>query len=142
MFPAAFTSLKHQRSYLSDLCPPQILTVLQVNSAGIQIPGSIETAKLEDYDRQMNTNVRSLFVLTQLAVPHLIKTKGNIVNISSVAGLRSVSSFRIPHFVLQILDANLHFILHCLCHSETHLVRHCIASELGCCISTSGRNMM
>lgn len=60
-----------------------------VNSAGIQIPGSIETAKLEDYDKQMDTNVRSLFVLTQLAVPYLIKTKGNVVNISSVAGLRS-----------------------------------------------------
>jgi NAD(P)-dependent dehydrogenase (short-subunit alcohol dehydrogenase family) len=72
--------------------PRKIINVLQVNSAGIQIPGSIETAKLEDYDKQMNTNVRSLFVLTQLAVPHLIKTKGNIVNVSSVAGLRSVSS--------------------------------------------------
>jgi NAD(P)-dependent dehydrogenase (short-subunit alcohol dehydrogenase family) len=70
-----------------------MINVLQINSAGIQIPGSIETAKLEDYDKQMNTNVRSLFVLTQLAVPYLIKTKGNIVNVSSVAGLRSVSSF-------------------------------------------------
>ncbi|KDR07531.1 uncharacterized protein LOC110840115 isoform X2 [Zootermopsis nevadensis] len=60
-----------------------------VNSAGIQIPGSIETTKLEDFDKQMNTNMRSVFVLTQLAVPHLIKTKGNIVNVSSVAGLRS-----------------------------------------------------
>lgn len=60
-----------------------------VNSAGMQIPGSIETTKLEDYDKQMNTNVRSVFVLTQFAVPHLIKTKGNIVNVSSVAGLRS-----------------------------------------------------
>jgi NAD(P)-dependent dehydrogenase (short-subunit alcohol dehydrogenase family) len=71
----------------------KIVDIFQVNSAGIQIPGSIETAKLEDYDKQMNTNVRSLFILTQLAVPHLIKTKGNIVNISSVAGLRSVSNF-------------------------------------------------
>uniref|UniRef100_A0A1B0CT40 Uncharacterized protein n=1 Tax=Lutzomyia longipalpis TaxID=7200 RepID=A0A1B0CT40_LUTLO len=37
----------------------------------------------------MNTNVRSLYHLTMLAVPHLIKTKGNIVNVSSVAGTRS-----------------------------------------------------
>lgn len=38
----------------------------------------------------MNVNVRSVFMLTKLAVPHLLKTKGNIVNVSSVAGLRSV----------------------------------------------------
>lgn len=30
-----------------------------------------------------------MFQLTALAVPHLIKTKGNIVNVSSVTGLRS-----------------------------------------------------
>lgn len=37
----------------------------------------------------MNVNVRSIFYLTQLAVPHLIQTKGNIVNLSSVCGIRS-----------------------------------------------------
>lgn len=33
---------------------------------------------------------RSIFHLTQLCVPHLIKTKGSIVNVSSVNGQRSV----------------------------------------------------
>ncbi|KAB7501306.1 Tropinone reductase 2 [Armadillidium nasatum] len=37
----------------------------------------------------MNTNVRSIYHLTMLAVPHLIKTQGNIVNVSSVNGVRS-----------------------------------------------------
>ncbi|OWR51993.1 short-chain dehydrogenease/reductase like protein [Danaus plexippus plexippus] len=37
----------------------------------------------------MNTNVRAPYQLTMLAVPYLVKTKGNIVNVSSVAGLRS-----------------------------------------------------
>jgi NAD(P)-dependent dehydrogenase (short-subunit alcohol dehydrogenase family) len=37
----------------------------------------------------MDVNLRSVFHLMQLAVPHLTKTKGNIVNISSVTGLRS-----------------------------------------------------
>lgn len=60
-----------------------------VNCAGIIENGSIETTKLEQYDRVMNTNMRSMYQLTMLAVPHLIKTKGNIVNISSVCGLRS-----------------------------------------------------
>lgn len=60
-----------------------------INSAGIIGSGTIETTTLEQYDRIMNVNVRALFRLTQLAVPHLIKTKGNIVNLSSVCGIRS-----------------------------------------------------
>ncbi|XP_044161023.1 uncharacterized oxidoreductase TM_0325-like isoform X2 [Bufo gargarizans] len=60
-----------------------------VNNAAIMVMGSIEDTTLQDYDRMMNVNVRSVLYLTQLAVPHLIKTKGNIVNVSSVAGLRS-----------------------------------------------------
>uniref|UniRef100_A0A1L8DIU5 Ketoreductase domain-containing protein n=1 Tax=Nyssomyia neivai TaxID=330878 RepID=A0A1L8DIU5_9DIPT len=60
-----------------------------VNNAGILEGGSIEGTSLEQYDRIMNTNVRSVYYLTMLAVPHLIKTKGNIVNVSSVGGLRS-----------------------------------------------------
>lgn len=34
-------------------------------------------------------NVRSVMHMTMLAVPHITKTKGNIVNVSSVAGLRA-----------------------------------------------------
>lgn len=60
-----------------------------INNAGIIELGSIETTNLEQYDRVMSTNVRSLYQLTMLATPELIKTKGNIVNVSSVCGLRS-----------------------------------------------------
>jgi NAD(P)-dependent dehydrogenase (short-subunit alcohol dehydrogenase family) len=60
-----------------------------VNSAGIIGMGTIETTTLEQYDQMMDINLRSIFHLSQLAVPHLEKTQGNIVNLSSVAGLRS-----------------------------------------------------
>ncbi|CAG9819226.1 unnamed protein product [Phaedon cochleariae] len=60
-----------------------------VNNAGVLESGSIENTNLEQYDRMMNTNVRSLYHLTMLAVPHLIKTQGNIVNVSSVNGTRA-----------------------------------------------------
>jgi NAD(P)-dependent dehydrogenase (short-subunit alcohol dehydrogenase family) len=60
-----------------------------VNAAGIIASGTIETTSLEDFDLMMDINVRSVFHLTQLAVPYLIKTKGNIVNVSSVTGLRA-----------------------------------------------------
>lgn len=60
-----------------------------VNSAGIIETGTIETTSLDQYDRVMNTNVRSIYHLTMLTVPHLIQTCGNIVNVSSVNGIRS-----------------------------------------------------
>jgi len=60
-----------------------------VNAAGIIGSGSIETTTLEFYDNMMDVNLRSVFHLIQLAVPHLVKTGGNIVNVSSVTGLRA-----------------------------------------------------
>ncbi|XP_018047391.1 PREDICTED: 3-oxoacyl-[acyl-carrier-protein] reductase FabG-like isoform X2 [Atta colombica] len=63
-----------------------------VNNAAIVKFGSIETPSLEQYDNIFNVNVRSVFQLTTLAVPYLIKTKGNIVNVSSVAGLRPLKN--------------------------------------------------
>jgi len=61
-----------------------------VNSAGILVSGGIETLTLEQYDKQMNINCRSIFITTQAAVPHLKATKGSIVNVSSVTGNRAV----------------------------------------------------
>ncbi|XP_073822507.1 3-oxoacyl-[acyl-carrier-protein] reductase FabG-like [Musca autumnalis] len=60
-----------------------------VNNAGVLETGTIENTSLEQYDRVMNTNIRAVYQLTMLAVPELIKTKGNIVNVSSVNGIRS-----------------------------------------------------
>jgi NAD(P)-dependent dehydrogenase (short-subunit alcohol dehydrogenase family) len=60
-----------------------------VNAAGHISSGSIENTTLVAWDAMMNVNLRSVFHLMNLAAPHLIKTGGNIVNISSVTGLRS-----------------------------------------------------
>lgn len=60
-----------------------------VHSVGILESGSIESTDIDKFDRVMETNVRGPFLLTKLAVPYLIETKGNIVNVSSVTGLRS-----------------------------------------------------
>lgn len=62
-----------------------------VPSAGILITGPLETISLEEYDKQMNINCRSVVLLMKLCTPHLIETKGNVVNVSSVTGLRAVS---------------------------------------------------
>lgn len=60
-----------------------------VNAAGIIMNGSIENTTLDDWDKMTNINLRAVFYLTQKCVPHLEKTEGNIVNVSSVAGSRA-----------------------------------------------------
>jgi NAD(P)-dependent dehydrogenase (short-subunit alcohol dehydrogenase family) len=60
-----------------------------VNSAGIIKNGTIENTTLDDWDKMININLRSVFVLMQKCLPFLIESKGNIVNVSSVAGTQS-----------------------------------------------------
>ena len=60
-----------------------------VNAAGHISTGTIEDTSLSAWDAMMNVNLRAVFHLMQLCTPHLIETKGNIVNVSSVTGLRS-----------------------------------------------------
>ncbi|XP_029660587.1 uncharacterized protein LOC115234024 isoform X1 [Formica exsecta] len=86
-----------------------------INNAGVLENGSIESTSLEQYDRVFNTNVRSIYQLTALAVPHLIKTKGNIVNVSSVGGLRSFPNC----------------LAYCMSKAALDQFTHCIALELG-----------
>lgn len=57
-----------------------------VNNAGITIPRNLDDLTEEDWDRVLNTNLKSAFLLTQAVLPHMRARKwGRIVNLSSVA---------------------------------------------------------
>ncbi|MBN8731583.1 MAG: SDR family oxidoreductase [Acidobacteria bacterium] len=58
-----------------------------VNNAGIGLVGGIEETSLADFERLMRVNVTGMFLVTRAAMPKLIATHGNIVNIGSVAGV-------------------------------------------------------
>jgi NAD(P)-dependent dehydrogenase (short-subunit alcohol dehydrogenase family) len=60
-----------------------------VNAAGIISNGTVENTSLADWDTMMNVNLRSVFHLMQLCAPHLERRPGNVVNVSSVTGLRA-----------------------------------------------------
>ena len=60
-----------------------------VNAAGHLSTGTIENTSLEAWDDMMDVNVRAVFQLMQKALPSLIERRGNIVNVSSVTGLRA-----------------------------------------------------
>ena len=68
-----------------------------VNNAGICCKkDSIESESImENYDAVMSINLKSVVHLTSLAVPYLTETKGNIVNVSSAAGLISLTNLLI-----------------------------------------------
>jgi NAD(P)-dependent dehydrogenase (short-subunit alcohol dehydrogenase family) len=64
-----------------------------VNNAGIGHVGSIETTEPEDFDRLLNVNVRSVYLVTRAFLPLLFaatayhEAVGAIVNIGSVSGM-------------------------------------------------------
>ena len=60
-----------------------------VNAAGHISNGTIETTTTEAWDAMLDINLRSVFLLMQKASPSLAERRGNIVNVSSVTGLRA-----------------------------------------------------
>jgi meso-butanediol dehydrogenase / (S,S)-butanediol dehydrogenase / diacetyl reductase len=60
------------------------------NIAGILRAGHVTEMSVEDYRRVMGVNLDGYFFLAQAAIPHLLETDGNIVNIASNAGLQGL----------------------------------------------------
>ena len=82
-----------------------------MNNAGIVKAGGIQNSTLLDYDTVMNTNVRSVYHLTMLCVPHLIQSKGSIINVSSVNGLRAVSFLSTEYLVWSANSRSINIVL-------------------------------
>jgi len=58
-----------------------------INNAGYHISKNIEETSEEEWDFIINTNLKSVFLCSKYALPHLRKTKGCIINMSSMVGL-------------------------------------------------------
>ncbi|XP_013789507.1 uncharacterized protein LOC106473369 [Limulus polyphemus] len=63
-----------------------------VNSAGMLAFDSAQKGSLETLDLVWKTNVRAVYRLTMLAVPHLIESKGSIVNVSGILSNRGCAT--------------------------------------------------
>jgi NAD(P)-dependent dehydrogenase (short-subunit alcohol dehydrogenase family) len=57
-----------------------------VNNAAIQINKTVETTEFEEWNRQLAVNMGGVFLCSKHFLPHLRKTKGSIINMSSVNG--------------------------------------------------------
>ena len=67
-----------------------------VNNAGVADFGPIEMTDFERWRRVMETNLDGVFLCTQAAIPALRETRGAIVNIASISGLRA-STLRVAY---------------------------------------------
>ncbi|NMB40819.1 MAG: SDR family oxidoreductase [Firmicutes bacterium] len=64
-----------------------------VNNAAYSVLGGVTDIDLDDWHRSIDVNVTGPFLLMRAAIPHMIKGGGgSIVNISSLAGVRSIPS--------------------------------------------------
>ncbi|XP_049875200.1 uncharacterized oxidoreductase TM_0325-like [Pectinophora gossypiella] len=87
-----------------------------VNNAAVGVRGSIKDG-IEPYDQVMANNMRSVYLLTSLATPHLIKARGNIVNVSSVAAFKPIK------------DAD--YLPYCISKAALDQFTKCVALDLG-----------
>jgi meso-butanediol dehydrogenase / (S,S)-butanediol dehydrogenase / diacetyl reductase len=67
-----------------------------VNNAGVADFGPVEETGLDRWRRVMETNLDGVFVVTQAATPALKASRGAIVNIASISGLRA-STLRVAY---------------------------------------------
>lgn len=67
-----------------------------VNNAGTGVIATVDELTLEDWHRVINVDLSSIFYGAKAAMPHLRKTRGNIVNTASISGLganKSLSAY-------------------------------------------------
>ncbi|XP_076454997.1 3-oxoacyl-[acyl-carrier-protein] reductase FabG-like [Babylonia areolata] len=85
-----------------------------VNNAGMIIKGKTMQTTEESYDQVMNVNMKAVMFLTKLLVPEIIKTKGNIINVSSICGQRAMEGVT----------------TYCLSKAALDMFTQCLALEL------------
>lgn len=86
-----------------------------VNNAGIIGSGPFEHTELATWDQMLEINLLSVVDLTRQALPYLKETRGCVVNVSSVAGIRAFPGIA-PYAVSK---------------AAVDQLTHCLALELG-----------
>lgn len=64
-----------------------------INGSGIGLVGSIIELNMDDFDLIMLSNLRGVIEMTKYAIPHLIESRGTIINVSSICSARPFEGF-------------------------------------------------
>lgn len=105
----AATGLAGARTFVCDVSDPEAVAAMVadaarafgridavVNNAGVADFGPIEETDFARWRRVMATNLDGVFLVSQAAIPHLKETRGSLVNIASISGLRA-STLRVAY---------------------------------------------
>lgn len=96
-----------------------------INNAGISMRALLETVDVEVIEKVMQINFMGTVYCTHAALPHILKSKGSIVGVSSIAGFRgipartgySASKFAMHGFLeslrVEVLKRGVHVLLAC-----------------------------
>lgn len=76
-----------------------------VNNAGIYEAGPIEQVTLDQYNKMFNINVLGVLFASQEAVNHFGASGGNIINISSIAGMLASPPYLVYNASKAAVDA-------------------------------------
>ncbi len=104
-----------------------------IANAGFGVVGKMENLTLEDYRRQFETNIFGVIRTVQATLQELIKSKGNLAIMGSVAGYCSLpgySPYAMSKSAVRALARTLYFELHPRGVSVTHIAPGFIASEI------------
>jgi short-subunit dehydrogenase len=129
-------SLKHERYQhtnvdLSDLSEVQNISfptlknpksIVLINNAGISMRALFENTDIKVIKKLMDVNFWGAVFCTKFALPHILKQKGSIVAVSSIAGIKglparsgySASKFALDGFMESLRVENLKNGLHVL----------------------------
>lgn len=81
-----------------------------VNNAGLMLLGPIEGADPTDWTRMIDTNLLGVLHMTRAGLPHLLESKGIIVQMSSIAGrtvVRNAGVYQATKFAVNAFSETL-----------------------------------
>jgi dehydrogenase/reductase SDR family member 7B len=104
-----------------------------INNAGISMRALFEDVDLNVIKRLMDTNFWGMVFCTKYALPYLLKNKGSVVGVSSIAGYKglpgrtgySASKFAMHGFLeslrIENLRKNLHVMIACPGYTQSNI---------------------
>ena len=81
------TQVAHVENLMNEAVTQTGRIDVLVNAAGVWVEGPTEEMTEQQWDRTINVNLKGTFFCCRYAIPHLKKTQGCIINLSSDAGL-------------------------------------------------------
>ncbi len=112
-----------------------------INNAGISMRALFEDVEIDVIKKVMDINFYGAVYTTKYCIPHIVKTKGSVVGISSIAGYRglparvgySTSKFALQGFLevlrTEMLYKGVHVLIACPWFTSSHIRKTALGAD-------------